>query len=128
MRRVPIAAPLLLALSACTMVDTGSFERYRQTAPIELTLADAPSGSTSLGLVYARKSGLYLLGVLPIVRVTLEDVLDLLVEEARKLSADGVSHLRIEYVPAGLIGLEGVLTFPWTQKLAIHGMAYKKKP
>lgn len=125
MKRTVPAALLALSLASCVSVDNSAFERYRKESGLELSQGDAPAGVQSLGLVWAQRSGLYIFALVPIVHADLESTLGNLVAEARRIGADGIAHVRIEYDPARFFAFES-WPFPWVQTLSLSGMAYKK--
>ena len=122
-----IAVPLLL-LGACTFSDHNLFAQVQEQGKIELTQGAGPTEVEPLSTLYVSRSGVYLFSILPIVRADLETALLDLVEAARKLGADGVSHIKVNYQPAELFKL--TLTdwpFPWLQRIVLTGEAWKRR-
>ncbi len=119
---------LSLSLSACSSIDQAAFARYQARSPIKLSQQDAPAGVEPLGLVWSQSTGFYLLGLLAIVPADLETALDLLVESARDLKADGIARIRIDYKPASFFSFDSwPVPFPWFATVSLSGMAWKGK-
>lgn len=125
MHRTAPAALLILSLAACSSVDSTAFEKYQAERGFAISQGDAPPGARPLGLVWAQRSGLYLFAIVPLVTADLETTLEKLAGEARRIGADGIAHVRLEYAPARFFAFES-WPFPWVQTLSLSGMAYKK--
>jgi hypothetical protein len=118
----------LLCLGACTYSDHNLFAQVQEQGKIELTQGAGPADVEPISTLYVSRSGVYLFAVVPIVRADLETALLDLVESARRLGADGVSHIKVNYQPAELFKL--TLTdwpFPWMQRINLTGEAWKRR-
>jgi hypothetical protein len=129
--RLLVPALVALACGACSFADRQDFDRYLKAAPIQMSQGEAPDDAKPVGMIFAERSGFYLFGYVPVVTCTLQDTLDILVDQARAMKADGVSDLRLEYIsPAFMALAEGplLIKFPWFPDIKIHGMAWKRAP
>jgi len=125
------AAFLIFGCSSCTFADRQDFNRYLATAPIQMSQGAAPKDTTPLGMIYAERSGFYLFGYVPLVTANLQNTLDLFVEQAREMKAEGVSDIRLDYTPASLIAFSDsplLIKFPWIPYIKVQGMAWKRLP
>ena len=127
--RFLVPALLILGCSACSFADRQDFDRYLATAPVQMSQGEAPKDAKLLGMIYAERSGFYLFGYVAVVTANMQNTLDLLVEEARAMKADGISDIKLDYTPASFIAFSDsplLIKFPWIPYIKVSGMAWKK--
>ncbi|MCB9891043.1 MAG: hypothetical protein H6832_01160 [Planctomycetes bacterium] len=119
-----LLASVLATLGACSTIETVNLAEIQDRTGLVLTENDAPTGARSLAFLSAHRSGFYLFGYLPMVRASFDHCMEQIVSEAKRVRADGVSNMRIEFAPASFFSLAEPV-FPWMAHATITGMAYR---
>ena len=132
---------LLLAATACTSWESADLTRYgRQghtfpaapggagtvTPSIPVTIEPLPKGTTAIGLIAVQQDGFYILGMLPVVSVSLQECLDYLVKEALKVGADGIAKVTFDVQPADVLSFSVFPIPDWSATISVQGTAYKR--
>jgi hypothetical protein len=126
--------PLVLALSlvlfpllgSCYSTTQADLEKYFEGDALFLTEGKAPEGAEPIKILSVYKSGFYLLGVAPIVKVDLEESIKLLCDGAKKLGADGIAHISFDYRPASLFKFTLFPIPDWSASIHVQGMAWRR--
>jgi len=132
---------LLLVATACTSWESADLTRYGReghafpAAPggaakfapsIPVTIEPLPEGTTPIGLVSVQQDGFYILGMLPVVSVSLQECLDYLVIEALKVGAEGVAEVKFDVQPADVLKFSVFPIPDWSATISVQGTAYKR--
>jgi hypothetical protein len=134
MRGIAVAAALACS-TACTSVNTARVPSGRED--IFVSTADVPCdasqcvGYRSLGLVQVTRRGVALFGFIDPAGTDLEDAVNDLVPEVRKLGGDGVINVRFEQAQYSTAArVLGVLFFfaPFPTEVTLTGEVVKLDP
>lgn len=120
----PVAVLALLA-AGCQSISTADLQRCLSQHGIHVTAGDAPAAAEPIAAVAFQRNGFYIAGIIPVVRVELDDAVQSIASELHAAKADGISNLRYDYSPASLFKF---LVFPvpdWSATLSVTGMAYR---
>lgn len=126
--------PTLLALAVLCAGSTGCFSceradltRYAKEQNFPVTTTEPPAGATLIGIAHIEQDGFYLLGFIPMVSVSLQRCLDRLVDNAKKMGADGVADLSHRVNPADVLKFSVFPLPDWSANIIVTGTAYKNK-
>ena len=121
---VILTALLTLLLASCSTWEQADYAVISRATGVALIKDGAPAGAEPLGMVFARETGFYLLGLVPFRSVSIDRALRGLAHEAREMGADGVADIDVEYRTPAFFQL-GDNPFPWTAAVQMTGEAYR---
>ena len=124
MRKAITILSLLLG-SACTSIDSVNLEEYLTGHELVMTTDNPPADASPLTVVAVHQTGFYLLGFVPFAPVRLEDCVAELVDKAQSMGADGVSNLKVDYMPAALFKFAAFPVPDWSAAISLSGMTYR---
>ena len=116
---------LCLLTGACISIDAAPLELCVEKHGIAITQGDGPEGCKPVATIATMRTGFYLFALIPIVPVRLTWCVEDLMEQAKALGADGVCHVRYEYMPASFFKLTALSLPDWSCYISMTGMAYK---
>lgn len=129
MPRIPAQTLLLILVllpGACMSVAQADLSRYAADPVLPIHTEPPPAGAQPMGVVHVQQDGFYLFGVVPIVKVSLQDCLDKLQEKAAKQGANGVADLEYRVSPADVFKFSVFPLPDWTAMVQMTGTAYKR--
>ena len=124
MLRIP-ALLLPLLCTACFSMDTVDLDRQLRENEVYLTEDPAPDGAYPLTSIAVEQVGWYLLGMWGVSEISLEQCVQSLVDRARRMEADGVANIRVEYRPASFFRFSIFPIPDWSATITMTGMAFK---
>lgn len=126
-RTTSLSCLLLGLLPACTSYEALDLRPYLEQQQFPVTQGPVPDGAETVGLCVVQDSGFYILGIVPIVPVSMDACVHALVREAKKVGADGVAEVQMEYRPPGFLILSATFLSDWCGALKMTGSAYRHK-
>lgn len=122
---------LLLAavpvLGSCTSYEALDLRPYLDQQQFPVSQGPMPADAEAVGFTVVQDTGFYLLGIAPLVPVSLDDCVHALVREARKVGGDGVAEVTIQYSPASLLNFTVILLPDWFATVKLTGCAWRRK-
>ena len=97
-RLIPLL--FLVLASGCQTYESADLTRYSVQHGFSVSTESLPPNAVPMGIVSMQEDGFYILGVLPIVTVSLQHCLDRVVAEAQKRGAHGIADVQYEVNPA----------------------------
>lgn len=127
MRRpgVCLLLALLASAPACTSYEAADLRPYLEKQEFPVTQGPAPADSESVAIMAVQDTGFYLLGVAPIVPVSLDACVRELVREAKKVGGEGVAEVEVSYTPASFTL---ILLTDWWATVKLTGHAWRHRP
>ncbi len=118
-----------LLCASCWTIDSADLVRIGAKHGLLLSESECEEGTvTPVSSIQVAKGGFYIFGLLPIVKVSLDEAIDELALQAKKLDADGVCDIRYHYSPANVFKFIVVPIPDWSASIQVFGMAYKAEP
>ncbi len=120
-----LAVLVPLFCTSCFSIDTVDLDRQLRENDIYLTEDQAPDGAYPLSTIAIEQGGWYLLGLWGVTKVSLEDCMRAMVKRAKKMNADGVADIKIEYHPASFWRFSPFPLPDWSASITMTGMAFR---
>lgn len=121
-----LAGCLLALFGSCYSSTHANLEQYFEGDELLLTEGKAPEGAEPLKILSVYKSGFYLFGVAPIVGVDLQETMQMLCDDAKRMGADGIAHISFEYNPASMFKFTLFPLPDWSSSIHVQGMAWRR--
>lgn len=119
---------LLLGCSGCWSIDSADLSAIGKEYGLALTESECdPNDVEPVASLQVAKGGFYLLGLIPVVKVSLGEAIEELAVQAKEAGADGVCDIRYSLSPANPLKF---LVFPvpdWSAGVQVFGMAYRDR-
>jgi len=121
-----LALAVLALLTSCYSTTHANLEQYFEGDALLLTEGKAPEGAEPIKILSVYKSGFYLFGLAPIVGVNLQETIEMLCDDAKRMGADGIAHISFDYSPASMFKFTIFPIPDWSSSIHVQGMAWRR--
>jgi hypothetical protein len=126
MLRNLLALTFLFLLPSCWAVHKADYLSLEEKTQLHFSEGEPPKKATTLGSISVTQNGFYLLGIIPVVPINLQESMEVLAHRAKKMGATGVAKIWYRVDPPGVLKYVAFPIPDWSAGIQITGMAWRE--